>query len=999
MVVKKPKTKTKTKKRNKKTRVNKYTSCKTRTRTRSRTRSISRKIGDKYKIYSGGLTPRTSPLGTPFGYASPSTGPITPINYITPPIEPEMVRTSPLLNEAAQNLENYAYNRESPYYSPGKQVVPVTQLPGRGRTPSLTYEQQIHSTGDRFSDRSIEQIIKSPLKRKSVAPSISKLASVSAYGYAPSRRTKTARPPMPPTFPTPPTPPQAVLTSSGNLKTTYTPSMDVVDMRMDPLMSKTGVEIPRYLMLPFRNAPPVTLALSYMPMRGNMFETLTPAERTMLDTINQFNEDYSYLSPQIYDTLQKLNRTDHFGTLLVWGRLRDELKENIRISSMKAIQSRTLFSEYNTRRFLTNIMLVFLNRLVDTGPSPSMPNKQYPNELVRFNIPPPKHPPGPTSLQIVGYNTHPMYNTYLTRDVLTELSGLSADTERAKEKKKKEKIFILAHGAVADELPSELKLLANKYLRVIELGKKHTLLSVKYPSVFLRINNILFDPDNVVMFENTDEGAKKRKEIFDIICKYIYINRLDACIDKDTLSLTDITHDRKFEGEFIDRDIQEDHNITMNTLRSFYSMGIFKPVDYRKGRNDLALYNKKIFELYPGTTFVTKNTSFLMVRTLLPIAIRENKIMNILIFSCAPEYYTNVPFVPPTDPLYIKPSEVTPAMKLLIEGKRFIFNTSRMISSFVTKFFGDGFFKLRQIQVGNTHVYQRTIDYFETGKPAKFEAIDIIDKNLENFYNQFFSLFLRENSGFNYNAAFSFAGIGAANASFDLIEDGNPIANEPYANELIKVKIYLMEELYRMFHKIMSYYIVATSHLLEIFTKLITLYNDATLGHKIMRESITQKITMARFINEFFLNLRIVMMYITNGFYGNDSIQPPVSPIFLRYPKYIEVKREYDESNVRSIYDEINEGQDYDRYELMNPDAISLMPSSRGQGVRGLIKNYMPPEQFRLTARNTYQYKEFPNIDAVKKRRKTMKAKVFDDDRVKHIARKTRPEDNYQISI
>ena len=120
---------------------------------------------------------------------------------------------------------------------------------------------------------------------------------------------------------------------------------------------------------------------------------------------------------------------------------------------------------------------------------------------------------------------------------------------------------------------------------------------------------------------------------------------------------------------------------------------------------------------------------------------------------------------------------------------------------------------------------------------------------------------------------------------------------------------------------------------------------------------------MARDINEFFFKFRIAMMYITNGFYGNDTINPPIPPNFLRYPKYIEVKREYDESNARSIYDEVNEGQDYDRYELMNPDATSLM-SSRGQGVRGRIKNYMPPYQFRLTARNTYKYKEFPNIDA-----------------------------------
>ena len=977
MVVKK----TKTKQKNKKTRVKnnkkvykKYTSF------YRKTRKYNRKYNQKYKTYSGGATP----VGTPRTPRTPRT-PIGPVTPLTLPGSNVSSSAIPSLASVAQQLQDYAYNRESPYYSQGKQVVPVTQLPGRGRTPSLTYEQQIHSTGDRFSDRSIEQIIKSPLKRKSVAPSVS----------ATSRRTKTARSPMPPTFPTPPTPPQAVLTSSGNLKTTYTPSMDVEDLGLKPHITEQGIKIPRYMMSSFEYKPRVILPLSYMPIRGNIYETLTEQERKMLDIISQYHDEYSYLSPYIYNTLESLNLAEFFGLVLVWGKLRDELIENIRISSIKTIQSRTQLSEEETNEFLKGIIRFSDDIYADTGPSPSMPDKEHPYKIKFFKIPTPKSEPSPTSLQVVGYNKHPMYTTYLTRDILTELSQLSADTERPS---KKEPVFILAHGGVADELPPELKLLANKYLRVIELGKKHTLLSAKYPSVFLRINNILLDPGNAVMFENTDEGAKKRKEIFDMICKYIYINRLDACIEKDTLSLTDITHDRKFQGEFRDSDIQEDHDITMNTLRSFYSMGIFRPVEYRKKINRIPLFKKKIFELYPGTTFSTTNTEFLMVRTLLPIAIRENKIMNILIFSCAPEIYMNVPFVPPTDPLYIKPSEVTPAMKLLIEGKRFIYNTNRMIVSLVTKFYNDGILDLRQIQVGNTHVYQRTIEYFEPGKPPKFEAIDIIEKNLEDFYNQFFSLFLKEISGFNYNAAFSFAGIGAANASFDLIEDGNPVANEPYANELIKVKIYLMEELYRMFNTRLSNYVVATTHLLEIFTKLITLYNDATLGHKIMRESITKIITMARDINEFFFKFRIAMMYITNGFYGNDTINPPIPPNFLRYPKYIEVKREYDESNARSIYDEVNEGQDYDRYELMNPDATSLM-SSRGQGVRGRIKNYMPPYQFRLTARNTYKYKEFPNIDALKKRRKTTKAKILDDGRVKHIARKTRAEDNYQISI
>ena len=285
-----------------------------------------------------------------------------------------------------------------------------------------------------------------------------------------------------------------------------------------------------------------------------------------------------------------MHLAEYFGFVLVWGKLRDELIENIRISSIKTIQSRTQLSEEETKEFLKGIIRFSDDIYADTGPSPSMPDKEHPYKIKFFKIPTPKSEPSPTSLQVVGYNKHPMYNTYLTKYVLTELKRLSEENKRPS---KKEPVFILAHGGIADELIPELKLLANKYLRVIELGKKHTLLSAKYPSVFLRINDILLNPDNAVMFENTDEGAKKRKEIFDMICKYLNIDKFDACSEKDTLSLTDITNDRRFGGHFKDSDIQEDHDITMNTLNSFYSMGIFRPVEYRKKINRIPLFKKK----------------------------------------------------------------------------------------------------------------------------------------------------------------------------------------------------------------------------------------------------------------------------------------------------------------------------------------------------------------------------------------------------------------------
>jgi hypothetical protein len=132
--------------------------------------------------------------------------------------------------------------------------------------------------------------------------------------------------------------------------------------------------------------------------------------------------------------------------------------------------------------------------------------------------------------------------------------------------------------------------------------------------------------------------------------------------------------------------MQEDHDINTYTLLHYYSMGIFKPIRYMRKINRLPLIKEKIFDLYPGTTFLTTNTSFELVKTLLPIAVRENKVMNIVIFSCAVEYRPETYFQNP-NPFYKQPSDRTPAMKLLVQGKKFIFSVGRMISFFVYAFF------------------------------------------------------------------------------------------------------------------------------------------------------------------------------------------------------------------------------------------------------------------------------------------------------------------------
>jgi len=236
------KSRKKIRKKNKRSKVKKYKSSYGKIlKSRLKSNTMTKKNNKKYKMHRGGATP----VGTP---RTPRT-PIGPFTPLTLPGSNVSSSAIPSLASVAQKLQDYAYNRESPYYSPGKQVIPVTQLPGRGRTPSLTYEQQIHSTGDRFSDRSIEQIIKSPLKRNSISPQVDEVDTGYGHAYSKSlsQRTKTAHPPL---HSSPPTPPQVVLTSSGNLKTTYTPSLGIVDLGLNPHITEQGIKIPRYLMSP-----------------------------------------------------------------------------------------------------------------------------------------------------------------------------------------------------------------------------------------------------------------------------------------------------------------------------------------------------------------------------------------------------------------------------------------------------------------------------------------------------------------------------------------------------------------------------------------------------------------------------------------------------------------------------------------------------------------------------------------------------------------------------
>jgi len=74
-------------------------------------------------------------------------------------------------------------------------------------------------------------------------------------------------------------------------------------------------------------------------------------------------------------------------------------------------------------------------------------------------------------------------------------------------------------------------------------------------------------------------------------------------------------------------------------MRSMYSMGMLVPLDYNKDKSQKFLYKKEMFKLYPGSNFFTNSTKFNLIDTILPIAIKENKIFNILLFSCSVRYH------------------------------------------------------------------------------------------------------------------------------------------------------------------------------------------------------------------------------------------------------------------------------------------------------------------------------------------------------------------------
>ena len=244
--------------------------------------------------------------------------------------------------------------------------------------------------------------------------------------------------------------------------------------------------------------------------------------------------------------------------------------------------------------------------------------------------------PLPSSFQVIGYNKHPFF----THKNLPDMTG-----KKLPSLTNKINLTIDAHGSVGHILNDNEKRLANHYLRIIEIGDYDGTVSVYRPEYYKILNDMLRNPNYAELFDDTHVGKQLRTKAYKKLCPFIKDSRKPPC-DKfsynkrgdDYFKLIHLTHDRSFSGDKEDIDVRENHPITARTLTSFEHQGLFIPIPYNRNKTGLPYYTKEMFQLFPGTTFMSKNTKISLVNNILPLAIERNERFNIFISSCNVSY-------------------------------------------------------------------------------------------------------------------------------------------------------------------------------------------------------------------------------------------------------------------------------------------------------------------------------------------------------------------------
>ena len=767
----------------------------------------------------------------------------------------------------------------------------------------------------------------------------------------------------------PQAPPIIVSPQGRNLVTTYTPTFDIVqhNSRMS-VRGNPGATAPTLHMPLFHYPYDRPLPLSFLPKKSIK---LTPEENKIKMNISMFPITYDYLADAIYDMLLRINRLSSYANVLVKGRLRDELIPNIRMTSIEVMQSRLFMSREDTERFM-ELVYLYTRQYNAVGPDPYNPRGSDIHDIdVQTPI---ANKPDPSSYMVRGYNNHPMFRRYpMSPEEEMELVNLS---EKQPKIKGEDFALVYAHGSVSNELTPKMKFLANKYIRIIEFGNMSQGLSIKYNNFIIKLNYIMQSPFYNIMFDNTDEGQSTRDMAFKILCPYIIIDGINVCNAKQTLNLTDITNDRFIEGDVDDMMVHENMKISYKNIRNKTTMGIFLPVNYNLDNSTQYLAKKELFKLYPGTTFFTRNTKLNLIETLLPMAIKKNRRINLFIVSCMVNYIYDDDL---HNSMIDKPGSSNPAIRILNTGKMFLAKFIKMTNDFFLMFYQHfiGFFDQHKVGHDNRDTFSAYMNYVQDGNN---DPVFKMGEKIIEFSSRIFQNYKR----YSYtnirvvDEIFSFAGINQGSISNDIIGDSRRLNNEwyyPYLNELIKVKIFLMTE----FKEVCSTKIVMVKTALEVINKnvveLRSMYGPGPFSDPEYTRSCDMLDSAAVYVKEaldYFTQLDILRVYILDGFFYDTDTNPDPDA-FANYPKYVEMKKQYDETSVKKIYEELTANLDYDRYEGVNV-------GFKERAYKVSLLNPLPYGIFRKTSRYMYKTKVLPNYDEARRRRKTMKQKLYDDE-------------------
>lgn len=333
-------------------------------------------------------------------------------------------------------------------------------------------------------------------------------------------------------------------------------------------------------------------------------------------------------------------------------------------------------------------------------------------------------PPLPSSFQVIGYDKHPFFS----HKILPDMTG-----KKLPSLTNKINLTIDAHGSVGHILNDNEKRLANHYLRIIEIGDYDGTVSVYRPEYYKILNDMLRNPNYAELFDDTHVGKQLRTKAYKKLCPFIKDSRKPPCgkfsynkRGDDYFKLIHLTHDRSFSGDKEDIDVRENHPITARTLTSFEHQGLFIPIPYNRNKTGMPYYTKEMFQLFPGTTFMSKNTRLSLVNNILPFAIERNERFNIFISSCNVSY--NLLAV--TSSVHDKSG----ISHFISTGKTFLFlisNLSQTITSSI-KFLSTKLYKGRETAYG-VNMLLNTDDPKLTP-----EIVDTMDKVILNMQHNIF---------------------------------------------------------------------------------------------------------------------------------------------------------------------------------------------------------------------------------------------------------------------